>query len=63
MITDAQIDALLESIGAPHDAEATSYLLVTDPATEVPKLLAAADEIAKIYGFSAQEVELFKVNH
>lgn len=63
VITDAQIDALLESIGAPHDADATSYLLVTDPATEVPKLLAAADEIAKIYGFSAQEVELFKVNH
>jgi hypothetical protein len=63
VITDAQIDALLKSINAPHDAEASSYLLVTDPATEVPKLLLASDEIAKIYGFSAQEVEAFKVNH
>lgn len=63
MITDAQIDGLLKSIGAPHDADASSYLLVTDPATEVPKLLLAAEEVAKIYGFSAQEVEAFKVNH
>jgi hypothetical protein len=62
-ITDDQIDALLASMGAPHDGEATSYLLVTDPATEVPKLLLAVDEVAKIYGFTAQEVEAFKVNH
>jgi hypothetical protein len=62
-ITDDQIDALLASMGAPHDGEATSYLLVTDPATEVPKLLLAVDEIATIYGFTAQEVEAFKVNH
>lgn len=62
-ITDAQIDALLALVGAPSDAEATSYQLITDPALTVPNLIAAIDEVATIYGFTPQEVEGFKVNH
>lgn len=63
MITDAQIDDLLALVGAPSDAEAMAYQLITEPAVTVPNLLAAIDQVATIYGFTPQEVESFKVNH
>jgi hypothetical protein len=63
IITDAQIDELLALVNAPHDGEATSHLLVTDGATEVPKLLQAVTELADIYGWSAQDIDAFKTNH
>lgn len=59
-ITDAQIDALLALLGVPHDGPGTAYKLVTDFATEAPKLAQAIDQVASIYGFSAAEVESFK---
>ncbi len=62
-ITDAQIDELLAAINAPHDKPATSYKLATDAATEIPKLQKAITTIATIYGFSAQEVDGFKLSY
>lgn len=63
LITDAQIDALLERLGAPVDAEPTSYRLLTDPALEVPNLVLAIDDIADLYSWSQEQVEAAKVNH
>lgn len=62
-ITDAQIDEILTLLGAPHDAAATSYKLVTDGAAEVPKLQQAITKIATIHGFAAADVETFKTNY
>lgn len=63
VITDAQIDALLETLGAPVGKPATAYKLVTDAASTVPKLQQAIDDIVAIYGFTAEEVETFKINY
>ncbi|EYF01678.1 hypothetical protein [Chondromyces apiculatus] len=63
IITDAQLDTLLGSIGAAPGETPTSYRLITDPAASVPNLVAAIGEIATIYGFTPQDVDAFKVNH
>lgn len=63
MITDAQLDELLDLVGAPTDADATAYQLITDAAATVPNLLLASNELATIYAFTPQEVESFKVNY
>lgn len=62
IITDAQIDDFLSLVGAPSSGSVTSYRLVTDPASELPKLSLGIQRLATIYGFSAQQVEDFKTN-
>jgi hypothetical protein len=56
-ITDAQVDALLTKIGAD-----SPYKLVTEVGTRGIALNGAINDIAIIYGFSAAEVEAYKVN-
>ena len=56
-ITDAQVDALLAKIGAD-----SPYKLITETGTRGIALNGAINDIAIIYGFSAAEVEAFKVN-
>lgn len=56
-ITDAQVDALLTKIGAD-----SPYKLITETGTRGLALNGAINDIAIIYGFSAAEVEAFKVN-
>ncbi len=62
IITDQQIDELLVLMNAPHDAEPTSYLLLTDPVNELPDLSEAINTLQTIYGFSDQEIEDFRKN-
>lgn len=59
-ITDAQVDALLEKVGAasPYKLVLTSY-----QAARVLSINGAINDIATIYGFSAAEVEAFKTNY
>ncbi len=61
-ITDAQIDAMLVLMNAPHNGTPTSYKFAIDPANELPKLLQVIDQLKSIYGFSDQEIEDFKKN-
>lgn len=58
-ITDAQIDALLEKIGA---ASPYKLVLVSYQTARVLSINSAINDIAAIYGFSAAEVEAFKKN-
>lgn len=62
-ITDAEIDELLGLVGAPHDGPVTSHLLVTDGATEVPKLLLAIQKIAEIYAWTAEDIDSFETSY
>ena len=55
--TDAQVDALLAKIGAD-----SPYKLITEVGTRGIALNGAVNDIAIIYGFSAAEVEAFKIN-
>jgi hypothetical protein len=61
-ITDAQIDELLALINATPGNE-TSYKLLSETSTEVPKLLQGLQKVADIYGFSAQQIEGYKTNY
>jgi len=61
IITDAQIDELLELMNA-SGADATSYLLLTDAFNQLPKLQQAIDQIQTIYGFTNDEIESFREN-
>lgn len=61
-ITDAQIDAILILLNAPHNGVPTSYKFVTDPVNELPKLTQIIAQLKSIYQFSDQEIEDFKKN-
>lgn len=61
-ITDAQIDELLTQLNAPANGTPTSYLFLTDPVNQLPKLMQAIAKLKDIYGFSTQEIEDFKKN-
>jgi hypothetical protein len=56
-ITDAQIDSILEKIGA---ASPYKLVLVSYQTARVLAINSAINDIAAIYGFSAGEVEAFK---
>jgi hypothetical protein len=52
-ITDAQIDAIVSTIGAP-------YLLVAHTSDRVPKMVDAIHQIQNVYGFTDAEVSAFE---
>jgi hypothetical protein len=62
-ITDAEIDELLETLGAPAEGDVLAYELLTNSATAAPRLLAGIDQVASVYGFTPQELESFETNH
>jgi hypothetical protein len=62
-ITDAQIDGLLASLGAPESGDSLAYTLVTDTAAMLARLQAAIATVGQIEGFSAAELEAFKVSY
>ncbi|MCU0338369.1 MAG: hypothetical protein MUE30_00670 [Spirosomaceae bacterium] len=61
-ITDAQLDEILTLLNAPATGTPTSYLFITDPANQLPKLQQIITKLQNIYGFSAAEIEDFKKN-
>jgi hypothetical protein len=62
IVTDAQIDEILALLGAPAIGAATVYKFATDAAGEAPKLDRVVDKVKGIYGFSSEQVELYKTN-
>lgn len=62
LITDGEIEQLLVKLNAPYNAEPTSYLLVTEPATALPKVQEVIDDLQSIYGFTDQQIDDFKEN-
>lgn len=61
-ISDAQIDELLALLGATP-GNVTSYKMVTEAASEAPKLLQALSKISDIYGFTPAQIESYKTNY
>jgi hypothetical protein len=61
-MTDAQLEEILGLLNAPHNGTPTSYLFVTEPATQLPKLQQVITRLQSIYGFTSAEVEEFKKN-
>lgn len=61
-ITDAQIDEVLSRLNAAPNAIPASYLFVTSPAAELPKLQQNIAQLKEIYGFTDAEIEDFKEN-
>ena len=61
-ITDAQIDEILTLLNAAPNATPTSYLFITDPVNQLPKLQQVIGKLQSIYGFSATDIEDFKKN-
>ncbi len=62
LITDAEIEDLLVKLNAPFDSTPTSYKLITESATQLPKVQEVIDDLQALYGFSDQEIEDFKQN-
>jgi hypothetical protein len=62
IIKDSQIDEILMLLNAPSDAAHTSYKFITNPETELPKLLQVVTKLQSIYGFTNQQLEEFKKN-
>jgi hypothetical protein len=60
IITDLQIDGLLNGIGAPDNAPSSAYLVATSPTATVAKLTAAIGTIKDIYGFTSDDVTAFE---
>ena len=61
-ITDAQIDAVLEQLRAVPGQTPVSYVFITEPVTNLPRLQAVINQLQQIYGFSNAEVESFRNN-
>jgi hypothetical protein len=61
-ITDAQIDALLVQLNAPYNGTPTSYLFITEPATQLPKLQQVIAQLKTIYSFTDAEINDFRNN-
>jgi len=64
IITDAQIDDLLKLLlSDPSAASSSAYKLITDTATELPKLNLAIQKVAAVYGLTPAQVEDCKTNY
>lgn len=61
-ITDAEIDQILTLLKFPPDGTPSTYLFITQGATELSKITEALDVIKGIYGFTSTEMEEFKQN-
>ncbi|TAH27516.1 MAG: hypothetical protein EAZ07_01175 [Cytophagales bacterium] len=61
-IKDSEIDEILELLNASPGKIPTSYLFITSPFTELPKLDQIINKIKTLYGFSDSEIEGFKSN-
>jgi len=62
IITDTEIDEILVLLNAPFNATPTSYLFITDPVNQLPKLQQVISKLKSIYGFTDQQIEDFKKN-
>ncbi len=62
-ITDAQLDAILAALQVPSLKTAALHRLLTDIPPNVEAILAAVPLIQQVYGFSAAQVEGFKISH
>lgn len=62
IISDAQIDQILQRFNAPADGQASVYRFATDPAAELAKLQEIIDQLQVIYDFSDAQIEDFKSN-
>lgn len=62
LISDMQIDEILVLLNAPYNSTPTSYLFITSPATELPKLQAIQDKLKAIYGFTDVQMTDFGKN-
>jgi hypothetical protein len=62
IITDTQIDDILELFNAPYDGIPESYKFVTEPVTQLPRLTQIISKLQDIYKFSDQDIEDFKNN-
>jgi hypothetical protein len=60
IITDAQIDGLLQKVSAPDGAPSQAYNLVQHPVSSVASLQQAIALVQGIYQFSDADVEAFK---
>lgn len=61
-ITDAQIDEVLELLRAVPGETPVSYVFITEPAANLPRLQQVISRLQQIYGFSNAEVESFRNN-
>ncbi len=62
IITDAQIDAVLANLNAPHTGQVAMLRFLNNP-MELAKLTTIINDLARIYGFTPAQVELFKRNN
>jgi hypothetical protein len=62
IISDADIDSVLERLNAPQGRPATMVRFLNNP-TELAKLTTIINDLARIYGFTPAQVELFKRNN
>jgi hypothetical protein len=62
IITDAQIDAILAKFNAPHGQNAAILRFVGNP-QELQKISEVIQDVARIYGFTPQQIELFRRNN
>lgn len=61
-ITDAQIDEVLELLRAVPGETPVSYVFITEPVTNLPRLQQVIGRLQQIYGFSNAEIESFRNN-
>ena len=61
-ITDAQIDEILTLLNAPATGPPTSYLFITDPVNQLPKLTQVINKLKTVYGFTDAQIEDFRKN-
>lgn len=61
-ITDAQIDEVLGLLRAESGQTPSSYLFITEPVANLPRLQQVITRLQQIYGFSNAEVESFRNN-
>lgn len=61
-ITDVQIDEVLELLRAVPGQTPVSYVFITEPVANLPRLQQVISRLQQIYGFSNAEVESFRNN-
>lgn len=62
LISNAELEQLLETLLFPINGTTTSYRILNDPVNALNEISAGLDQIQSIYGFSDQEMESFKLN-